>query len=387
MAPELAQSHDLSVGDEPQWTFTACQTGRDVEGVVAIALASFATPIGQIGGVGDPDSVNATPKAIDAPLGEADRLDGQLRGSGQLEQPVLDPLDTLRVDLEMRDNLAVGIDRHQRDGALVKVDADEAFELDGAIGEPGTLRVRGLGNVRTSRELTGSRKPLHGFTLIELLVVIAIIALLIALTLPVVGRARDAARSTQCLSNLRQLLTATNLYLGEFVFRFPQPFEDSDLPGPKRRSALWFNALDPFLGRRAVDYAAGRNNDAFKQDPVWKQMAAAEQERNRTLKMNESFGHRAPAGTVRFVHHSEIREAARTVLLIDGRADDIRKDPVAARFSATEGTVGLRHDRGANVAFADGHGSRQKQRVRLTTAAASWFPEPDPQQKLMWGIP
>jgi prepilin-type processing-associated H-X9-DG protein len=102
--------------------------------------------------------------------------------------------------------------------------------------------------------------------------------------------------------------------------------------------------------------------------------------------MNESFGHRAPAGMVRFVHQNEIREATRTVLFIDGRADDIREDLVAARFSATAGTVGLRHDSGANVGFADGHGSRQKQRVRFTTTAPSWFPEPDPRQKLTWRI-
>ena len=135
-----------------------------------------------------------------------------------------------------------------------------------------------------------------------------------------------------------------------------------------------------------MDLAAGRNNDAFKQDPVWEQLGPGSRERNRTLKMNESFGHRAPAGMVWFVHQNEVREAARTVLFIDGRADDIREDLVAARFSATAGTVGLHHDSGANVGFADGHGSRQKQRVRFTTAAPSWFPEPDPRQKLMWRI-
>jgi prepilin-type N-terminal cleavage/methylation domain-containing protein/prepilin-type processing-associated H-X9-DG protein len=60
-----------------------------------------------------------------------------------------------------------------------------------------------------------------GFTLIELLVVIAIIAILASILFPVFAKAREAARSTSCLSNLKQLALAVKMYVDENDGNYP----------------------------------------------------------------------------------------------------------------------------------------------------------------------
>lgn len=102
----------------------------------------------------------------------------------------------------------------------------------------------------TSTERTG-RPARSGFTLVELLVVIAIIGILVAMLLPAVQAAREAARRTECLNNLKQIGLAMHMYADTFA----------GLP-PRRDGPAWGSTYNHGWGVRILPYLEQR--DLFK---------------------------------------------------------------------------------------------------------------------------
>src|SRR5436309_3953243 len=86
----------------------------------------------------------------------------------------------------------------------------------------------------------------RGFTLIELLVVIAIIAILAAILFPVFAQARDKARQTSCLSNIKQLGMALIQYVQDYDEVLPHHAADyADFMSPAA-GPNWARSIQPY---------------------------------------------------------------------------------------------------------------------------------------------
>jgi prepilin-type N-terminal cleavage/methylation domain-containing protein/prepilin-type processing-associated H-X9-DG protein len=123
------------------------------------------------------------------------------------------------------------------------------------------------------------KRGTRAFTLIEILVVVAIIALLIAILLPSLSRAKAMARMVQCQSNLHQLATAFCMYTGENKGRLPGTTFDpyADWLGRRNKPPLtgWGSGREPedgviwkHMGRQKMAYICP-DDDRKTEDPSY----------------------------------------------------------------------------------------------------------------------
>jgi prepilin-type processing-associated H-X9-DG protein/prepilin-type N-terminal cleavage/methylation domain-containing protein len=126
------------------------------------------------------------------------------------------------------------------------------------------------GTVMQARYSPGRCRATIGFTLIELLVVVAIIALLIAILLPSLSKARDQAKTTACLSNMHQLGLTTHQYAQDQKNKLPyflgtrQPPDNLPTHAPFYQYHQIFNFWDYLKDRKIYLCPSARDETSVK---------------------------------------------------------------------------------------------------------------------------
>jgi prepilin-type N-terminal cleavage/methylation domain-containing protein/prepilin-type processing-associated H-X9-DG protein len=236
-----------------------------------------------------------------------------------------------------------------------------------------------------------SNKRSSGFTLIELLVVIAIIAILAAILFPVFAQAREKARATSCLSNMKQIMTGVKMYTQDYDEQSPHDIYHVLNPGNVWHS--WMEMVIPYVKNEQIwlcpsasknpsDYnAAYTTAGGFRVSATyvwpgwnWFNFYSAPAAPTGTATVNAYLGYPMPnsarcgtSTTARCVSTEFVASPAEAAFMIEGYTITARSAlaPVfgdvytmgysfGARSSANWRRI-WRHQEGANIGFCDGH--------------------------------